>query len=749
MKIFLFLYLLSFSFNFLFEMYQPEEVINFLNKKIFPPEDAQNIKEKLIKVLEETYAFYEISKNPPQPDFDHTYHDKVDIKKEINKINVENRSFYNLYQDLLRALSKLKDGHVSIAFFDLHMILENFIIFLPLGLKINLDSNEKPVMNGYNRILNEEMRAYYKNNDTIFDIIENNQDSPIKYINGKNPFDYISKFGSDYKDFRSPHASFPSKFNSIEELFSLAELPLSLEELSNFTVVYENGNNFTTDLVVLSFYDIYEEDDENNELLLKNAKVDFDKKNIFSPENKGQKDKLNKILNKINIKKEGLKLLSDNETIEWNYNFSKKFKCRVDNENEVNVYFIKSFMEEKNITLFIDIIEKCGKLFDENNYPIIFITSLNGGGVGNISQFLLETISPFSTLNIYGAVRKTDAIVDYYLNLTGVEEEAELYSIDNCELVNLKKFSQNEFKVNYGEGVKDILTQQFIMHGKDFRERVDNFKLNLTNPRKPTDIILFTDGYSFSATSLFLKYLQYYGGGITVGYFGNPKEDKIKFDSSQSPSAILANDSLYNISDEYKELNDKYNFVMQLSAVHSFTDKKKVNIPLEFEVFPVDERVKYYEFYNNEKDLNYYEFIKIAKTLLNKYKTNCNPNNKKLLKLTNECDKTFKNKYTHGGYECGNDKKWSTKCVASYCDIGYIFDHEQNKCVADGCSKYKKEEKKEKTKAYVYVLISIGILVLLIVIVFAIICIKKRKEKNSIDYDSIPNNMNMDMIEKS
>ena len=134
---------------------------------------------------------------------------------------------------------------------------------------------------------------------------------------------------------------------------------------------------------------------------------------------------------------------------------------------------------------------------------------------------------------------------------------------------------------------------------------------------------------------------------------------------------------------------------------------------------------------------------------MNKYKTNCNPNNKKLLKLTNECDKTFKNKYTHGGYECGNDKKWSTKCVASYCDIGYIFDHEQNKCVADGCSKYKKEEKKEKTKAYVYVLISIGILVLLIVIVFAIICIKKRKEKNSIDYDSIPNNMNMDMIEKS
>ena len=59
MKIFLFLYLLSFSFNFLpFEMYQPEEVFKFLNKETFPPEDAQNIKEKLIKVFEEIFMNY-------------------------------------------------------------------------------------------------------------------------------------------------------------------------------------------------------------------------------------------------------------------------------------------------------------------------------------------------------------------------------------------------------------------------------------------------------------------------------------------------------------------------------------------------------------------------------------------------------------------------------------------------------------------------------------------------------------------
>ena len=290
--IILFLYLLSSSCSSLiFNMYQPEEVLNFLNKKKISKEDVQKIKDNLIKVLEETYAFYEISKNPPQPEFDKSYHDKVDIKKEINKINIEDKSLYNLYQELLKALSKLKDAHIHIAFSDLHMLLECFIVLLPINLKIELDSKGKPVIYGSNRVINKEMREYYKNNDTIFDIMENNKNSSLKSINGKDPFDFISSLGSDYKKFRNPHCNFPSKMNSIKESFSLKYLPLSLEELSNFTVVYENGNNFTTDLAVISYYDIYHEYDDDDILFLKNTKVDFDKKNIFSPERKGPKDK--------------------------------------------------------------------------------------------------------------------------------------------------------------------------------------------------------------------------------------------------------------------------------------------------------------------------------------------------------------------------------------------------------------------------------------------------------------------------
>ena len=67
----------------------------------------------------------------------------------------------------------------------------------------------------------------------------------------------------------------------------------------------------------------------------------------------------------------------------------------------------------------------------------------------------------------------------------------------------------------------------------------------MNNKRKPTEILVFTDGYSFSAASLFLQYLQKSGKGIIASYMGNPKYKNIKyFDISQSPSPLFTPDLL-------------------------------------------------------------------------------------------------------------------------------------------------------------------------------------------------------------
>ena len=63
--------------------------------------------------------------------------------------------------------------------------------------------------------------------------------------------------------------------------------------------------------------------------------------------------------------------------------------------------------------------------------------------------------------------------------------------------------------------------------------------------------------------------------------------------------------------------------------------------------------------------------------------------------LNNECDKNFK-KYTYGGYECGDDGKWSNICKPFYCHKNYYFDYAKQKCVRDIIAKKIKELKNEE-----------------------------------------------------
>ena len=156
-------------------------------------------------------------------------------------------------------------------------------------------------------------------------------------------------------------------------------------------------------------------------------------------------------------------------------------------------------------------------------------------------------------------------------------------------------------KVYYGDEVEDMLTEEFLLFGEETRFIINQFKLLLQNKRKPTDIVAFTDYFSFSATSLFFKHLQHYGGGITVGYFGNPNEDNLPFDSSLSPTGIATPEMLTGISQEYRDLDQKYGLKMQFAFYQTFFEESEPNTPLEFDILPVDERFEFYEAYTDSK----------------------------------------------------------------------------------------------------------------------------------------------------
>ena len=226
---------------------------------------------------------------------------------------------------------------------------------------------------------------------------------------------------------------------------------------------------------------------------------------------------------------------------------------------------------------------------------------------------------------------------------------------------------------------KRLKQRPFYLHYfQEYKKNISRF-----NYKKPTEIIIYTDGYSYSATSLFIKSLYHFGGAITVGFNGDPDSDKNKFDASQSPTFVMTSEEFAFIP-AYSTLEEYGFYFYQISYGPSYKNQfieGNVDYPEEFQVTPVDERVNIYDSYD---DTLYQNFIDKAKEIFKKYNEDneCNPNNKNLKMLNKECDKNF-NEYTYGGYECGDDGKWSNICKPFYCDESYYFDYVNQKCVKD------------------------------------------------------------------
>lgn len=67
------------------------------------------------------------------------------------------------------------------------------------------------------------------------------------------------------------------------------------------------------------------------------------------------------------------------------------YKCRVDEENEVNVFYIKSFPQ---YLLGMSNLDECFQNFYQNSYPIIVIEDYNTGGKLKFANALIKYVQP-------------------------------------------------------------------------------------------------------------------------------------------------------------------------------------------------------------------------------------------------------------------------------------------------------------------------------------------------------------------
>ena len=552
-------------------------------KKILP-EECQKVVDDLKKLLER-YVYLDILRNPPQTS-DNTFSAK-DLISELDSIICSiDKNLYDFHRQIKKIIDGAQDLHLSFEFNSKHNFQEmtQYYFISPVVFRIS-EGKIYAIPSRYLSYFDSDLKTK----------IEQNKEKDISLIGRLDPINYITIFHDGFRKLKSKQAQFVNNLYSLE-LISPNIYPFEESYLSDIIIHYSD------DSIIQYSYKVLLPSDNNNKML-----VNFINKNF-------NKFKVNFDLYEISkqfLIKNGLyQNLSEDK---WNDFDGRKFSCKVDNEKKVNVFYQNTFMTEDNH--IYNFLNQCFTLFDGNTYPIIVIESFNNGGSLLIANYLTEYINLNKPNTIYSSYRDNEEVKNYI----SVQHNGIFKNLDNCQTENIKNIFNNGKEIDYevdssGNKIKHKITKLF--DGSICNRNVFyNFRKKAKNIRKPTEIIIYTDGFSYSATSNFIKETQLRGGAIIVGYNGNPNFKK--FDASQSPSTVVNTINAENYNDIVgKDLED-LGFTLRYTVIESFAFKDDIKYPLEFEINEIDERV---EIYNRFFDIYYDTFIDEANKIFDKYK---------------------------------------------------------------------------------------------------------------------------------
>ena len=651
---------------------------NILFNKVVSEEYLNNVIGNMTELVKEAYVFYDFYKAPKQPRPD--YIPKMDIVEELNKINRTNRKFYDFYAEVQDIISRTEDGHFSFTSMNSPEVGLNFADYffcIPFEYYVEGKYERDTLKETFLSIKSSQSicRLSY-DNDTL-NKIETFAHKKIISINNMNPYKYLENitFGIGH----SPQHKFINALSSASDQI-LFIYPHKIED-SGISIEFEGEAEKLETKYVLQKRQY--QSNEFREYYYKQLEK-ASKLNMPFPSFK-------EIERDYKIKMGFSNLLQDNNNL-WDLEqLEGKIKCKVDKVNEVNVFYQNSFSPSPE--LFSDyegVMLKCFDNFYKNKYPIIIIESNNGGGMSELCIPFSEYTRPKISNPLINAMKSTKTT---YYNFWKNDENLNPYT---CRTYTEKDNILEGTLDTYGEGenivihnrTKDI--ESFNIYEKKIMEKKRKEYLKTNNLRKPTEILIFTDGFSFSCTSVFIKRIQVAGHGILAGYSARPGIEKKDFDASQSNSGV----ETFKYSEISQNLK-KLGFDPRLTFLEAFdqNDKGTPKTPMEFLIYPVDEISTIYQPYTDE---NYDIFIKEGKRLINKYNNvdgECNPENKYLFFETSECDSKINIDKAHGGYVCGNDGKWNkSDCIAAYCDDGYYLNDERTECIPDPCEKIKLHE---------------------------------------------------------
>ena len=531
----------------------------------------------VIALLKEGYVYLDFYKSPIKPKANESYSiEAINLVSELEGIPRKNRKFYEFIRDIIKIVRKTGDGHLK--FYPekspggINLGLCIFSLPFKFDVVDELD-NEDYLKETYLVITEKKNISNNEENNSSTEYAKY-YNKKIKSINGEDPFTFIVNILKDYKLTHNPQSDYTYISNSINEI-NIMELPLLKEELSNITIIFENDEKITVD------YSMPSVDDSKlsglKEYYLKKIKFNINNNLPIPSLVSIQEEFMHK--NDSNYKKR--RKLEDNI---WNLEDEEgTIKCKVDEEDKKNVLYQNSFSPE-NVNNFQVVMYQCIQAFYSNKYEIIIIQSHNSGGY----SILCNPMTQFFRPKIYEFIPHSQKDTD--LNYEFLEQANLIY--ETCEPYDQEKLFRGKTD-DYGNGVIHNRTKDFYMYNLYSRKSIKDFINNIlatNNTKKPTEIIIFTDGFTFSCGSGFVKGLQVFGSAIVVGYNAKQGINSSKdFDASQSNSGVEQ-----FINSKYSKILENLGFVTpRVTNVEQFDpndlDDDNMKIPMEFKKYPVDE----------------------------------------------------------------------------------------------------------------------------------------------------------------
>jgi len=622
------------------------------------------VKRAIIQTLEavrDYYPFTDIAQKPPSEPAG--YFTKMDFTKGLEdlKKTFENASTIStVYRPTMKLINGFRDGRFSLMVDHVSGQFDNFFAtvvgVLPFECRLEVGENgtrlflDNPVMDFLGMSIADTIRSLTRSG---FHVVS---------IDDIDPIEYLTKFFGDYDIMKSPQASlyytlkhsqeFPLLKFPLDDIFQTHYLVFSNDPPTkvSFHIGFQNLNVDASYSVTLDDW-------------ISNSSIEEEKKAKKAIENFKPRA----------TPQEGQTVFCKQITLD---------DSKVMNFMEI-LAFDSSKTYDKNLDTFVQELVECMTEFDKNDAPITVVLPSNGGGSVVLAAAVQALLLPSSDFRVAAAMRKSEVSKTIGPDVSSAYGFA--LDTEKCDTMSKKEFGTfwaDTVVDDFGDGVKHERTKQTLLDMKSSLKKLLPYALK-KNVRKPTDIVVVTDGFCFGACALFVDNIIRSGAAIVAG-FGATIPGKELFAAGQGTTGVIDPAKMFP---ELNNMTELYGLRFSTPVFETFDVSADMNVatPSEYMVYSTDVHTGFYGgfvYYSEEHRQN----MAIKTSAVHElFKTKCNAKNKRLLLVTDKCSSKESNAVL-SGYVCGENGEWdATTCKVATCESGYVVDFANNKCVQNTC----------------------------------------------------------------